>query len=1383
MLVQTTLMNVFRDCQKSEILHCRFHYMGDLSKQNRMLFLRAIVFLTSFISVEGKIYVYDTHDGVSVQFYDCIFVRSLPYCRRPVQPITLTRDNDTESCEKNSGTVHSMGELRSTMVNVSTVLHEWKSSIESAERYSRYRRDSLHSVEYLCQCRRERSFGKSCEYLLPAGQTMDETLDWQLDMKTKYPREVQKHGKIVCYQTLDCDSGLLCLDWREICDGIQQCTSGVDESNCDLLELNVCDDDEYRCMNGLCIPDRYFLDGVFDCLDWSDEMQFHDDGKCALESVSSQCDDRFCPPNQWSCGDGQCIHNRLAFQIEPNLRGCLSERDQYFMCETHYETNKWTIPNGRCHSGEQYQGSAVKNRTGEELCQYLLKCTLSEGAEKDCPCWRDPRCAAHLDRNCSLDLIQYPDGGIIAANVFFLYNRRRNWNSFWPDWVLINGTFHYRGFSIQINQTIPFTSEFDVRRVLEQVLGKATVNLSVIASTNAADQCPRPNDSLDLCNESKVCISTSRINDGFNDCLNGSDERAQVDIETSCSRVKRHRFRCSIDQPTCLSVTALGNRKRDCRQGFDELWLGGDGKLSELNCNDRWTDGCSILRQYIEQSWTLVERNATSFAWRIPFRSYCDTFWNLGSKEDEKIADCRRWWICDEGQWQCRTGQCIDLSWVSDNEWDCADASDEETKFNETIKSLQQKQSVRGSINGSEFLMHICNQTHPFLCLSLNASHPQPSCIDLHRIGDQQTDCAGASDERNTLEHCLQPSMLGYHFKCLSSQKCIPYWSHCQPNHRCPDRTDDEVWCSRLQRQPNCTSRQDFICFDGQCIKDGRCNQTLECPAGEDEYMCDYQDSSTFAKVDYRSEKEFRKRNGTRVLRLPRFPATANTTEPRPDSADEKQLIDSSSQNSSSLISAYWCNRGIGLLTSNSSIVCFCPSQYYGERCEYHADRLTVLLDLDLSQSIYVTRREQILVLKALVLFLFENQTLMVNEFHVRPTGAMMPVTKRIMHFFYSRSPTALQQRRQRYGNRSLLIHSHPYSVRIEIYEMKEEKEALLAAVAEYPITFDYLPVFRLAKVLRLTQYSHEENPCSNHPCQRNQRCHQLINDRSKYICLCSDHLTGDNCSIEDKQCANSHCAPKALCKPTYQRLIQGDSLPYCICPYNWHGDRCDLEHERCKSNPCQNGGFCFPRSTPDEVSCSCTDRYTGAYCERERSHVLLSLVPHDNLEYAGAVLQWFRIDFISLDLILVHQEVHRVLPPFIEYRHKNKAAPEIILARLYSSRGETLPALYLLSLHLNVASIDGTTEITERNRCPDIRTLSERKQFSRISFRVPLLEFFQTPPRLNIITFAVTMILCFVFAMNPIYVSATATIPVWNVFVTTRQSIDVRVVFRVVSA
>jgi hypothetical protein len=147
----------------------------------------------------------------------------------------------------------------------------------------------------ICQCLQPGSFGKNCEYQLPRGQTFEETLKWQFDIRDENQEKVQIYGDVVCHETLQCDSGVLCLDWRDICDGIQQCLSGKDEENCDLLEMNQCDqEEEYRCMNGMCIPQAFFLDGDLDCLDWSDEMRFKKDEKCPQGSVNTECDDHVC---------------------------------------------------------------------------------------------------------------------------------------------------------------------------------------------------------------------------------------------------------------------------------------------------------------------------------------------------------------------------------------------------------------------------------------------------------------------------------------------------------------------------------------------------------------------------------------------------------------------------------------------------------------------------------------------------------------------------------------------------------------------------------------------------------------------------------------------------------------------------------------------------------------------------------------------------------------------------------------------------------------------------------------------------------------------------------------------------------------------------------
>ena len=522
------------------------------------------------VTVENRIYLYNTNEGVDIEYYDCVLAQSLFYCRRPREPINLTRDDDILLCEHNDGQLHRFSALRSNNVTVRTIFHQWKSSLERVEQYSLFLTEPNQIDGHLCQCRRRGSFGKNCEYQLPVGETFEETLQWQLTVRRNNPRKVQMYGDVVCYETLKCDSGVLCLDWREICDGIQNCLEGRDEENCDLLEMNQCDPEkEYRCQNGMCIPQQFFLDGDLDCFDWSDEIPLKGSQECPLESVNTVCDDHLCPPDQWSCGDGQCIPDGKSFLKGGFPSTCDSGRDQYFICELHATKIQWTMPNGRCHveiRDGRYEEYVVANRSEDEQWEYLLKCARTWGVEIGCSCYSGPECAEKLGEFHSLSSIQYPRGAIIAPYLFFLFNRTRHWKNPSPDSILINGTMRCGDDLISVTKTIPFAIDLDGRRLTEKHFCGSRQKMITSENIDARHRCRQSNESTDRCGEWNPCLSKTRIRDGWKNCLNGSDEEEQtaMQIEKSCAQVRRHRFRCSREQPTCLSVVTLGNQ-------FDEL--------------------------------------------------------------------------------------------------------------------------------------------------------------------------------------------------------------------------------------------------------------------------------------------------------------------------------------------------------------------------------------------------------------------------------------------------------------------------------------------------------------------------------------------------------------------------------------------------------------------------------------------------------------------------------------------------------------------------------------------------------------------------------------------------------------------------------------------
>jgi hypothetical protein len=231
------------------------------STKKSLLVLLYFFSLLPLLFAQNGIYLFNTEDNDKVEYYDCVILEAVPYCRRPGFPINLRRNNVTFNCH-HKGIRKMFAELRRQNRTSNQIIHEFRSSIEKGEDYALYLSGHMNSSS-LCECQK-RTFGKSCEYQIVGGLNDTKFADSrkrQNEKKQNNRLEMHAYQKTLCYTTLKCEYGLLCLDWRDICDGKQQCMDGIDEEACDLLEFNECENDEYRCSNGMCIPGIYFLDG------------------------------------------------------------------------------------------------------------------------------------------------------------------------------------------------------------------------------------------------------------------------------------------------------------------------------------------------------------------------------------------------------------------------------------------------------------------------------------------------------------------------------------------------------------------------------------------------------------------------------------------------------------------------------------------------------------------------------------------------------------------------------------------------------------------------------------------------------------------------------------------------------------------------------------------------------------------------------------------------------------------------------------------------------------------------------------------------------------------------------------------------------------------
>jgi hypothetical protein len=187
--------------------------------------------------------IYHTENSDSLQYYDCIYYTSnritkietstlkleikqnilgVKYCRQLLKTTSLQRPffllNST--CY-HDGVLLSFFQLKSQNVSATDVL-KFSSSVEQANKYAVYLSNvtNVDNDKFLCNCIRPGTFGKFCEYQFYYNSlSFDEAITKQFESSYDSLEGNQFHNNRPCYATLVCDSGLMCLDWRNICDG------------------------------------------------------------------------------------------------------------------------------------------------------------------------------------------------------------------------------------------------------------------------------------------------------------------------------------------------------------------------------------------------------------------------------------------------------------------------------------------------------------------------------------------------------------------------------------------------------------------------------------------------------------------------------------------------------------------------------------------------------------------------------------------------------------------------------------------------------------------------------------------------------------------------------------------------------------------------------------------------------------------------------------------------------------------------------------------------------------------------------------------------------------------------------------------------------------
>ena len=384
--------------------------------------------------------------------------------------------------------------------------------------------------------------------------------------------------------------------------------------------------------------------------------------------------------------------------------------------------------------------------------------------------------------------------------------------------------------------------------------------------------------------------------------------------------------------------------------GDDEFTNEDDQSLSITKCEQYEDEGCLFLREYVWKSVMPFNSSIKAIAKaKLPFYFYCNTFWDLKDRSDETVDACRSW-VCSEYEFQCGTGQCIPKHYVCDGEWDCPDASDElfdinhlSDHNNQMIDLSHEKKACIAIIsNKTQAFDSFCNTSTEYPCLLINFSRPSDifktrPCINISQIGDNIIDCLGGFDEKNTLVDHDEMYQLGFTFQCRSSSsEHINDENLCTSSSRCRNQNDDLPLCG--DRNENCSHSKDFLCINGSCIANGRCDGNIDCQYAEDEYWCNPNKLQTKFKK-YRASKRENRINTKKHIALPRYPSGMNATEESIEAEQERLVKRDIPTQSNSLKPELMCNRGVAVLHYTNTTICFCPPSYYGEYCEYYSDR------------------------------------------------------------------------------------------------------------------------------------------------------------------------------------------------------------------------------------------------------------------------------------------------------------------------------------------------------------------------------------------------------------------------------------------------------------
>ncbi|CAF1567859.1 unnamed protein product [Adineta ricciae] len=696
-------------------------------------------------------------------------------------------DGDEQCYDNNISTFE---ELKSRSID-SRHLYEWNAPIDTIHNYEKYLsgNDLTFANHRYCNCS-PNWFGIRCQYSFGEANeqvTFDEIIISQF--KRKKPLydnyEIVNHpSMLTCYEGLQCDS-VICLDWQQICDRQINCKKGEDEpEECLLLELNECQNNEYRCRFGGCIPKSFLIDVSYDCMDLTDETTTYYGQQNNSDCYSTplpMCDFHLCNKDKFSCSDGECMaltrdsvwcnNGRDLFFNQKLLLSSLSSNEKN---SSKITAECWLLM--LCTTGKRYTDLFGYNYS---TCQ----CSLTSSDNL--------LCGDYFRKHCPKMFMFQTVNNFLYPFVQFLYQTSLNDSLLW--WKPTHFCYNR-----SLCRAVPFTSTMFINDMM--CISTQPVNYdhlrwfkNIFIACSTTPTSALINDKrLFYCNMSKTLISIYRLDEQYENCYLGEDSYYDDNVRRILNLTDY--FKChTVDQWWPRPLIRLGR----CSDKSDLLYVG--------QCTTASDFGCQYLRGIYSPPINYIFRENCNHQVKLLYSidnetdetscnawppAYCDGYWNVINGEDE--LNCTN----------------TTLSYITHRVFQCNLNEHYCVYLNGTMGCLSKERAGDGSIDclgGADeraIMYDSHDRIHEFYC-----SNTARQFIDDSNIG-------------SSAEYLLKNSL-------------------CDNMKDCP-HGDDELMC---QWKGNVTGSEilDFMCHNGTSIdREQQCNDIIDChPNAEDEWFCD----------------------------------------------------------------------------------------------------------------------------------------------------------------------------------------------------------------------------------------------------------------------------------------------------------------------------------------------------------------------------------------------------------------------------------------------------------------------------------------------------------------------------------------------------------------